>query len=51
MYFTKQSCDQEKFEAISATIKQREPSILFTIARALLLHTRYYLPWEGAEHI
>lgn len=24
---------------------------MFTIARALMTNTRYYLPWEGAAHI
>eukprot|EP00347_Sterkiella_histriomuscorum_P018887 403343795 len=44
-------CEDESFKPIRASIKQREPSILFTIARELMLKTRYYLPWEGASHI
>jgi hypothetical protein len=39
------------FRPIKATIKHRQPSIIFTIANALLTQTRYYIPWEGAEHI
>jgi len=43
--------DVDSFKPIRATIKQREPSIMFTIVRELLIKTRYYLPWEGASHI
>lgn len=39
------------FQPMRTTIKQRDPSILFTIVRELLVKTRYYLPWEGAAHI
>ncbi|CDW76965.1 UNKNOWN [Stylonychia lemnae] len=39
------------FIPIHATIKHRQPSIIFTIVNALLTQTRYYIPWESAEHI
>ena len=34
------------FAPFKCTIKQREPSILFSIARTLIVQTRNFLPWE-----
>ena len=36
---------------LSSTIKQRDPSIFYTLARELLVQTRYYIPWENPLYI